>query len=700
MVKTREKNKGTHPGQVVAPKPQKSKEEVASEQAAKAAASKQKADERLSRITGLASLEQRMMDECQQAMTHAARPPLSKARKIACTYSVHNLQSMQDSQSLLPVNQTEMAASTNCSGHAQKKATPKPKLRDEVQSVVREEGLSMTQGGQGKRKATCDLDKDLPVPRLNKRAKPHKPFGLGPHHLFKVGFVGQPISKPQSHCVASDSVNMPINDYGGFHEEDESVEQDFAFQQERTTLNSKMLLQVTYGSNHKSDTKPIIPRTSSKSNAKLPAEITPQFLEVFIPTLLAYCGTVPNPWYLPHPLQDIITNLWPAVFPQIPYNEQLYGSGTSAHQRIYDWHSTFVLTADRVTATWFDSDEFSGDESHAVWANWATDESLGFPFIFKYLKLNDRGVGAFRAPLVLQTLVCHYAKTANAVSCPQVNTYLHGALTLATTAVERTISMWAKFALTASGAPAAPHAQSIEMLKSTTWEEIEDGALEFAKFGRRFKTVPSGAKDVCAYIMDCDSDDNSISSSINGHHENKQECAASLVVERNWELWNCDEDMPSPPSALTAPQILDSHTASPQPTQLQSLVSADTAAFQPRFQTTVGVMDTCQQLPHLTLACSQENTLPFVPETSAISLPPLTADQFSVHCSPAPALASENMSRPDHRQVHQHSVPDQGSSNHTNMWQDPYMMPSGLRFGNKFLTGPLRTIDADNDLDY
>ena len=248
------------------------------------------------------------------------------------------------------------------------------------------------------------------------------------------------------------------------------------------------------------------------------------------------------------------------------------------------------------------------------------------------------------------------------------------------------------------GTSSASYAQSIEMLKSTAWEEIEDGALEFAKFGRRFKTVPSGIKDVRAYIMDCDSDDDSISSSVNGQDENEQEHAASLV-ERNWEQWNCDEDVPSPPSALTAPQILDSYTAGSQPTQLQSLVSADTAAFQSRFQTTIGVMDTtCQQLLPLTLACSQENTSPFIHKTSVISLPPLTADQFSVHCSPA--LASENMSGPGHHQVHQHSVPDQGSSDHTNMWQDPYMMLSGLQFGNKFLTGPLRTIDADNDLDY
>ena len=254
------------------------------------------------------------------------------------------------------------------------------------------------------------------------------------------------------------------------------------------------------------------------------------------------------------------------------------------------------------------------------------------------------------------------------------------------------------------GTSSASYAQSIEMLKSTAWEEIEDGALEFAKFGRQFKTASSGIKDVRAYIMDCDSDDDSVSSSVSGHNENdSQECAASQV-ERNWEQWNCDEDVPSPRSALAASQILDFHTAGPQPTpRLQPLVSADAAALQSRSQTTIGVTDTCQQLPPLALVCSQENTLPFVPGTT-ISLPPLTADQFSVHHSPAPAPTSENSSIAlglDHRQVHQHSVPEQGSTgNYANMWQDPYMMPSGLRFGNRFLTGPSRTIDADNDLDY
>jgi len=131
------------------------------------------------------------------------------------------------------------------------------------------------------------------------------------------------------------------------------------------------------------------------------------------------------------------------------------------------------------------------------------------------------------------------------------------------------------------GTSSASYAQSIKMLKSTAWEQIEDGALEFAKFGRRFKTASSGIKDVHVYIMDCDSDDDSVSSSISGHNKNdSQECAASQV-ERNWEQWNCDEDVPSPCSALAASQILDFHTTSPQPTpRLQPLVSADAAAIQ------------------------------------------------------------------------------------------------------------------------
>ena len=98
MVGTWERNKETHPGQPLAPKACKSKEQAAAERAEKAIASQKKAEERLDRITGLASLEQQIMDESQQSLTHAARPVPSQARKISRTFSVHNIQSLQDAQ--------------------------------------------------------------------------------------------------------------------------------------------------------------------------------------------------------------------------------------------------------------------------------------------------------------------------------------------------------------------------------------------------------------------------------------------------------------------------------------------------------------------------------------------------------------------------------------------------------------------------
>jgi len=100
MVRTREKNKDTHPGQIVAAQSRKSAEEAAAERAAKASASKKKADERSGRIAALASLEQRMTDDSQQAMAHAAKPPSQVSKKIIRTFSVHNLQSMGEGPGL------------------------------------------------------------------------------------------------------------------------------------------------------------------------------------------------------------------------------------------------------------------------------------------------------------------------------------------------------------------------------------------------------------------------------------------------------------------------------------------------------------------------------------------------------------------------------------------------------------------------
>ncbi|KAI5996949.1 hypothetical protein EDD15DRAFT_2194665 [Pisolithus albus] len=690
MVQTREKNKDTHPGQPVAPKPRRPKEQVAAERIAKATASHRKAEKRRGHVAGLASLEQSMLGESQQALAQVARPPASQVRKkIARTFSVHNLESLGDSQSL-PVNQENTAvASTNHDVHKRSKIlAPKPRLREEVESMAKQqgEGLSLMKT-QGKRKAAAlDFDKDC----SNKRVKPYKPSGLTLHRRSSSGSgypsreqtpnetISQtvhqlqtpgvrpvsfnfttsqaPATKPPSHShirhTTGDSADMPVNDYGGFHEEDESVEHDFALQHQRTTSNSKTLLRVTCGTDHESGSKPALPRAFGKSNTTLPEEISPRFQDVFIPTLLAFCGTVPNPWNLPHPLQDIIADLWPVVFPQIPYDEQQHGPGTSvflvARQRVYDWHSKFAKMGEKTIAGWFESDEFTDDESRAAWADWAIDENFGLPFVFKYLKSNNKGIGAFRAPLLLQTMAFHYTKMANALPCPQINVYPHGALTLATVTVERAISMWAetghrseeskRLAGAFSGSPqtkwgisSASYAFSIGKLSNAAWEEIKDGALEYAKNGRRFKTSsPDITEDARACIVDCNSDEES-TGSISGDDDDPQEYTAHLQ-DGHWVDRACNNpDIRSPPSPVlpAAPQV--------------STTNRDTTNSQ---------------------------FAPLLPPFSPI---PITDD-------PA-AMANSGTS------FHSIVLP----------FVDPFTTSSGLKFGDQFLSGPLTTVISDRD---
>ena len=330
MVETREWNKSTHPGQLVVPRPRRTREQAAADCAAKATALQQKEDKRMDSISGLASLEQRIMGESQQAMTQAARPPLSQVRKIARTYSVHNLQTMENEnlpgmrrwivagESLLihwtftvatVVDQMGSVPMDHGGSKRKKMTAPKPKLRQEV-AMATLQSESVVQVKRGKRKATEEdqIDKDQYAVmqlqilintninnftkfRSNKQAKPSsKPSGLrrsplatevapsyfsrepSPNTLPTALYRSQtpstrsisstshgtlhsrtpsltqinpvPTSKPPSSSkgqhATPGSANMPVNDYGGFHDEDESVEQNFAVQHQRTTLNSKV----------------------------------------------------------------------------------------------------------------------------------------------------------------------------------------------------------------------------------------------------------------------------------------------------------------------------------------------------------------------------------------------------------------------------------------------------------------------------
>ena len=183
----------------------------------------------------------------------------------------------------------------------------RPKLREEVRSMIEQpsEIATVPPGSRGKRKATTDFDSDQYAlfqsqilintniddyfqPRLNKRLKSFKPSGLrwgfspsgsnashpsgeqlpnsrsqtpsaasvssgnqGAFHSRTPSFTSKPpshSSKPLSNSyihpsTITSSVNMPVNDYGGFHDEDESMERNF-IQHHRTTSNSKVMCNV------------------------------------------------------------------------------------------------------------------------------------------------------------------------------------------------------------------------------------------------------------------------------------------------------------------------------------------------------------------------------------------------------------------------------------------------------------------------
>ncbi|KAI5985830.1 hypothetical protein EDD15DRAFT_2373720 [Pisolithus albus] len=398
---------------------------------------------------------------------------------------------------------------------------------------------------------------------------------------------------------------------------------------------------------------PCLHHAIGKSNATLPLEISPRFQDVFIPTLLAYCGTVPNPWLIL--LQETFSALWPVVFPQ-------------ARQHIYDWRSKFAETADKVVAAWFDSDEFSDSESCAAWAEWAVDATLGFPFIFKYLKSNNKGVGAFRAPLILQTLASHYTKTISAVRCPQVDSYPYGALTLSTVGVERAISMYTESGRCTEqskaaagnfsgdlhgkwGLSSASYARSIEGLSNRSWEEAGDVK-----------------EDARACIVDCDSDeDTSISS---GDAESEPMAQSQ---PRPWDQWAGNDDVlsaESQPIAYSQPRPWD-----------QWAMNDDVLSTAAVHTPTVLLLQ--QMTPNLNLLATwitRHHLSTLLPGKRLASL----------HCYPLPPQASQHLSL-------QSRGPRNGCA-HADT--DALTQSSGLYYGEKFLTGPLGTNSVENDKDY
>ncbi|KAL4079460.1 hypothetical protein J3A83DRAFT_4185477 [Scleroderma citrinum] len=254
----------------------------------------------------------------------------------------------------------------------------------------------------------------------------------------------------------------------------------------------------------------------------LPDEVSPWFQEVFIPTLLAYCGTFQHPWDLPQPFEDIIAELWPFVFPlSLPYDAQLH----MVQEQLCN-ECKLSGFAEKNVGEWLKLDKFldDDDDEHIAWADWTLDEHFGLPFIYLYTWDTDNcGVGVFHQPLILQSLTYHCTRIANTVPCPQIKDAPIAALALISGSIEQAISIARKTGhiMEEDKSKAGPFLKkgrwgkssvfylvSIKELLPDAWVEIKAGAFKFVKYGNQLLLK----RDPHALIIDHYDDTNDIKS--------------------------------------------------------------------------------------------------------------------------------------------------------------------------------------------
>lgn len=124
------------------------------------------------------------------------------------------------------------------------------------------------------------------------------------------------------------------------------------------------------------------------------------------------------------------------------------------------------------------------------------------------------------------------------------------------------------------GISSASYARSIVKLTSPAWEEIEGGALEHAKHGRRFKAVSPVDEDARACIIDWNSEDDADGSSEDGNSQD-----LSMVEPRNtWASFPDGNDpdshyYPLSPSQIPSVDVLDPPSPQSQVPQMNVLTS-------------------------------------------------------------------------------------------------------------------------------
>ncbi|EED84250.1 predicted protein [Postia placenta Mad-698-R] len=242
----------------------------------------------------------------------------------------------------------------------------------------------------------------------------------------------------------------------------------------------------------------------------LPAGAKPCWSKEYIPMVLDYIGTLPNPWDIAAiNLIKVFQQIWDLVFSDILYLVNDKGAVyTLAQQKIYDWRSGFAKSAADHVARFFQLDipeELkrrrleNTAEGHATYIA----QQIAGNYLFLYGDVKVSWNKPFQSQLVLATLAYHMDATAGAIL--YIEATPRGALAMSTVAVERAIGMYT------TGAYITPREKfveqiwscvlnlykiSIETLMPGTWDVIVDSANGLTALDRNLPNLNEAAGPV------------------------------------------------------------------------------------------------------------------------------------------------------------------------------------------------------------
>ncbi|KZP32510.1 hypothetical protein FIBSPDRAFT_925024 [Athelia psychrophila] len=328
---------------------------------------------------------------------------------------------------------------------------------------------------------------------------------------------GHDLPQVEGECVGR-QYNEPEKsgfDYGGFQEEDESKEHEYAIkdaiQPKRETMKDFVGIIPNAPTDRLKTSKPIINATTATATNRtsravgdiLPDGTQTRFARNMVPRLRDHAGTLDIPWDngLDQEVLATIQCFWEEEFPDHPLNlamgDPIVGL---CYQRIYEWRSHFGAAALVAINELFSSEtKLANGKSKLIYGTKCSRKDYirreigtGLPFLYSCTNYDEKGEpafsGMFKSDLILTVLYGHLKDTAS-VSPELASPYPpRAAVALAAAAVERALKCWEtgeltkgnKFSEAQWGETTDEFMIHVALLSDKKMDRIIAGAMEYA----------------------------------------------------------------------------------------------------------------------------------------------------------------------------------------------------------------------------